>query len=380
MFNTSLNYIKFLFLFVCGRREGAEGKKTCPYGQACPAASAKVSCGLLKAPRGGRGEHARSAPERTQGEPVRTGEASEASRAEREGRSRRPRRGREAALFLLDISHRIPSVWTMNSIVRTATQALYNQRIKSYPNGKGGFRVAEVITFPDPTFNPGGWELATAPLRLSAKPSDVEGEDDGEANKCSLKALNRAKRRAFDLMACNPDCDLFVTLTLDSERISRTEWGEIVRKLNVWLDNAVRRRGLKYILVPEYHADGEAIHFHGLMNSAALKLVDSGKRHKGKAIYNIANWKYGFTTAKRIGTGDDEHIKCTKYIFKYMTKNARALKQDASADVKPGGRYFLHGGELAEPRLEFANVDFQAADGETVTVGDGRQIKIFSTV
>lgn len=269
----------------------------------------------------------------------------------------------------------------MDKLIKSAAEVLFNQRIKSYPDGKGGFRLAEVMTFPDPTFNPSDWELATERRRLAlAHVAEGDEDDKGEANKCSLKALNRAKRRAFDLMACNPDCDLFCTLTLDASRISRTDWGEIVRKLNIWLDNAVRRRGLKYILVPEYHADGEAIHFHGLMNSAGLSLVDSGKRHKGKPIFNIANWKYGFTTAKRIGTGRDEHLKCCKYIFKYMTKNARALAQDAEAKVKAGGRYFLHGGELTEPVFEYRNVDYLAASGEAVIVGDGRQIKIFSAI
>ena len=265
----------------------------------------------------------------------------------------------------------------------SATQVLYNQRIKLYPTADGEYRPAEIMTFSEPIFNPNKAEASR--LEGFGKASrryrpEAEAEAEEQANECSLQALNRAKRRAFDLMACNPDCNMFVTLTLDSARISRSDWGEIVRKLNVWLDNCVRRRGLKYILVPEYHADGENIHFHGLMNESALALSDSGKKHRGKTIYNIENWRYGFTTAKRIGEGAAEHESVCKYVFKYMTKSARALKQDARAKVKVGGRYFLHGGELAEPRYSYCNADFGEACGHEIEITGATRLKIESLI
>lgn len=265
----------------------------------------------------------------------------------------------------------------------TSSQALYNQRTKLYPTADGEYRPVEIMTFSEPIFNPHRVEACRADIGGKASRRsrpEAEGEEGESPNECSVQALNRAKRRAFDLMACNPDCNMFVTLTLDSARISRTDWGEIVRKLNVWLDNCVRRRGLKYILVPEYHADGEAVHFHGLMNESALALSDSGKKHGGKTIYNIENWRYGFTTAKRIGGGADEHDHVCKYIFKYMTKSARALKQDARAKVKAGGRYFLHGGALAEPRFSYCNADYSEASGYELEIEGCAHLKIESLI
>ena len=242
-----------------------------------------------------------------------------------------------------------------NSFHLTSTQVLYNQRTKLYPTADGEYRPVEIMTFSEPIFNPHRVEACRADIGGKASRRsrpEAEGEEGESPNECSAQALNRAKRRAFDLMACNPDCNMFVTLTLDSARISRTDWGEIVRKLNVWLDNCVRRRGLKYILVPEYHADGEAVHFHGLMNESALALSDSGKKHGGKTIYNIENWRYGFTTAK----------------------------QDARAKVKVGGRYFLHGGALAEPRFSYCNADYSKSSGYELEIEGCAHLKIESLI
>ena len=77
---------------------------------------------------------------------------------------------------------------------------------------------------------------------------------------------------------------------------------------------------MKYIVVPEYHLDGSKFHFHALMaNIDGLSMVDSGKRNKGKIIYNVNNYKLGFTTAIRIGK--DESARTANYISKYITKN-----------------------------------------------------------
>lgn len=247
-----------------------------------------------------------------------------------------------------------------NPFFQSREAAFFNQRLKFYPTSDGGYKLAEICTFSDSVFNPDSFERADFwGDERKKQPRDTSEKE----NECSLSALNRAKKAAFDYMACNPECNMFVTLTLDEHKISRTEWGEIVPRLNTWLDNAVRRRGLKYILVPEFHADGKSIHFHGLMNEKALSLVNSGKKHRGKVVYNIQNWKFGFTTAKRIGRGEDEHIKVCKYVFKYMTKAAQELKNGAKKSVKIGGRYYLHGGALASPRFEYRNADYGTEKG-----------------
>jgi hypothetical protein len=219
------------------------------------------------------------------------------------------------------------------------------------------------MTFDFPTFNPNKLERRK---KLGGLPSDALPGDEGRAESV---ARNRARRKVFDYVCGDDSLDLFCTLTLDKEKLARDEWGEIVRKLNVWLDNRVRRNGLKYVLVPEYHKDGHAIHFHGCMNSEALTLAASGHFDRGKEVFNITSWKYGFTTAKKIDSGVGSRVACAKYIAKYMTKGQEKI----------GGRYYLHGGSLAEPFFKYSNTDFDAADGFQMIAGN-RAVKILSNL
>lgn len=61
-------------------------------------------------------------------------------------------------------------------------------------------------------------------------------------------------------LALANDFRWFVTLTLAPDKVDRYDAGEVVRKLSQWCNNQVKRRGLKYVLVPERHKDG-ALHF-----------------------------------------------------------------------------------------------------------------------
>jgi hypothetical protein len=81
-----------------------------------------------------------------------------------------------------------------------------------------------------------------------------------------------------------------------------------------------------------------------ICNGRGLDLVPSGHRSKNGDIWNVRAWSWGFSTAVPIGGGDSDRDKVAKYIFKYMGKN---LGQ------KIGGRYYLHGGDLALPVYEY---------------------------
>lgn len=197
------------------------------------------------------------------------------------------------------------------------------------------------------------------------------GREYGKANEQSRR---RAYKKVFDYAACNEDVfDLFVTLTLDKQMVDRYDIEKIYPKLKVFLDNRVQRKGLAYILVPELHKDG-AIHFHGLINSSAVRLKDSGKRYwkrntpsYGQHIYNVTDWKLGFTTAVKL-SGDYEDI--CKYITKYV------LKQSDGGMI--GGRYYYHGGELKEPRYEYINFIGQP-DGKSYELKEAGLTVIYVT-
>lgn len=189
-----------------------------------------------------------------------------------------------------------------------------------------------------PVFRDPGWE--------DEKPSSRRKGNN--SNTCSniSRSMRRAKAAIREISLCNR-FSYFVTLTLNKEMVDRYDMSAITRKLNSWLDNCVRRKGLAYVLVPERHKDG-AIHFHGFFNDA-LPVVDSGHEDRqGHKIFNLPAWTLGFTTA--IELYDDYH-KAVGYVCKYIGKQGE----------KPGGRWYYSGGALARPEVLRCSLDEQAA-------------------
>jgi hypothetical protein len=274
-----------------------------------------------------------------------------------------------------------------SGILQTAEQAKYNCRSKFYPQPDGSLKLVEEMACNRFIFNPDGVELrhnerrelaeeyheAMLELMHSTKPR-VKPESTPEEN--ILRSKRRAKNKLFDIICCN-QFDWFVTLTLDRRKIDRKDYSAIIKKLNSYLDNRVRRAGLYYIGVPELHKDG-SFHFHFLMNDV-LKLDHSGtyvrptggkpvradtvkrsgfKLSDCKDVYNISDWKLGFTTA--IHTyGDIEAV--ANYVGKYITKG----------DKKVGGRWYYSGGKLQKPFFTYSRVNFGEFVGDYGFTCDG---------
>lgn len=251
-----------------------------------------------------------------------------------------------------------------------AIELFTNARIKYLPDDDGNYIAKSITVFDRPTFkSEDGWELSDK-WDSDPKPKKGEGADPEENRR---KAYARAKNNLFDLLLCTPSLNCFVTLTFDGNKVKRDDYGEIVKRLSVWLDNRVRRSKppLKYVLVPEYHKDGENIHFHGLMNFEALKVVRAvnqkkGSKYygqplfddKGREIYNIADFTLGLTTVIPID-GINGREACAKYCYKYIIK---------SQGQKVGGRYYLSGGDLGRPRYDFVNMDFDSIDEKSLSI------------
>lgn len=183
----------------------------------------------------------------------------------------------------------------------TETQALYNTRVQYF-----GDEFTKVSCFSKPIFNPHGYE--------PHKPKGRTSYSQDTKNESRKDSVKRAKDKVFQIAFAN-DFKYFVTLTLDENKISRNDVDRIKSALGQWLKNLVSRYGVFYVLVPEYHADGRSIHFHGLFGGN-LKVVDSGtvlapgverpmKLEKAvrrgltnlRTVYNLPQWSYGFSTA-----------------------------------------------------------------------------------
>lgn len=221
-----------------------------------------------------------------------------------------------------------------------------------------GYRLARIQKFSTPTFVPSGYELRNDGRSPKELPFEEEHETDPEEN--AKRSLRRAKSTAFDLILSNYDLDAFCTLTYSPEAVAdKFSYEDCYDKLKNWLSNSVQRRDLKYVLVPERHKSG-AIHFHALCNSAAIDLerahsANTGRplSHNNRPIFNITNWKHGFSTAELVGEKSVDREAVSKYIFKYMGKQS---------GEKIGGRFFLHGGNLQKPVCLYGDSEAEFQD------------------
>lgn len=128
----------------------------------------------------------------------------------------------------------------------------------------------------------------------------------------------------------------FVTLTFSKAKVDRYSFSDCMKKANNWYANQRKRyaKDLQYIFVPEEHKDG-AWHIHGLIAQCdGMKFTDSGlKTVEGQIIYNLDGWKNGWSTAVQIGTTQEDIMKVSTYITKYITK-------DLCAKTKGQRRYY----------------------------------------
>lgn len=132
------------------------------------------------------------------------------------------------------------------------------------------------------------------------------------------RSMRRTKGKVYDYSRANV-WEYFVTLTFNPSLVDRYDFSDCVSKMTCWLNNIRKRKSpdLKYIGVPEKHKDG-AFHFHFLFsNLGKLQLIDSGKKDKGRVIFNLGDYKYGWSTATVVS----DTSKVSNYITKYITKD-----------------------------------------------------------
>lgn len=180
-------------------------------------------------------------------------------------------------------------------------------------------------------------------------------------------SVKRAKDSIFDYVL-NNEWQYFFTCTFDPDQVDSFSPIDVLKKTQNWLKNQVKRKGLKYIMVSEYHESGR-IHFHGLLYCENdLGIVYSGtQKYKGfkrpvsdekafklqltdgKPVYNISSWKFGWTTAIKC-YGDP--LAYTFYITKYITKDSKKIF----------GRFFWHSKNISKPMITYDDIDFDTFD------------------
>ena len=220
----------------------------------------------------------------------------------------------------------------------------HNAKIKTYPD----YYIISICNT-DCYVEP-GFEARASSVKFASNRSQPSARSHNES-------MRRARAKIKDIALCTPFTH-FITLTLDKEKIDRYNYSDIMKKMRVFLSNAVERKGFTYVIVPEFHKDG-AVHFHGLYASTSpMGEVDSGLRTKsGQTIYNLSSWKFGFSTSIPL-VGDYE--KVVSYILKYIGKDSK----------KVGGRWYLSGGNIVRPAEELADISFDEVEGDIYEVPD----------
>lgn len=202
---------------------------------------------------------------------------------------------------------------------RLDIEIYHNTKEKFYP----GF--SKVVFCSRAIFREKGFEPVEDRVKVfKSKPKNIDNDvrDD---------SIRRAKEKVFDIALMN-NFEYFVTWTLDQRKIDRYNPQVVSKKLKQFLNNMQKRYNMKYLIIPELHRDG-AIHMHGLV-SGNIRLIDSGKKTgSGHKIYNMPQWKLGFSTA--IPTYGD-NFAIAKYITKYITKDF----------CKIFGNFYYAGGDI----------------------------------
>lgn len=218
---------------------------------------------------------------------------------------------------------------------KTISEITHNGRCKIYPDGSRQYTVASAAVFREP-----GYEARKNAVHFSEPDA---ADDTSSAAAYAARSQRRAKAKLRDYALANTDLCYFVTLTIAPGIMDRYDIDTIMHDVNRWLDNRVRRKGLKYILVPEHHKDG-AIHFHGLFNDA-LPLVHSGLIYTVRPVHNLPAWSFGFSTVIKLY---GERQKAVSYVCKYIGKQPEKI----------GGRWYYSGGQLKKPEVVYFDADF----------------------
>lgn len=213
-------------------------------------------------------------------------------------------------------------------------------------------------------------------------------------NRSIANSLNRSKKMIYDYGRSNI-WEWFLTFTFEPcENFDRMSYDQCRKKMSEWFHNVRKRMcpNIKYLVVPEMH-ESHAWHFHALVSDVdscdidgkhydGLKFVEAVNnqeylkdkrtgelmyysngmprlnRHykkplkdkNGNQIYNIANFKSGFTTATKI----IDTKKAVSYIVKYMTKDM--------TDILLGKHRYMPSQNLDKPYVESAYIDRSSFD------------------
>lgn len=228
------------------------------------------------------------------------------------------------------------------------TSDIWNMRVKTYPNGD-----LQYFFFANGVFG----KRPKKEAKYAHLDEKTDLEKQLEAQRISL---SRTIQKVYDYAKSNK-WDYFTTFTFNPDKVNSFDYDECVDALYEFTHRMSNYSRNRWIIVPELHKSG-AYHFHGLVRGE-LKLTRATNAHtgqplrdnKGRAIYNIGNYRWGYTTATKVGDND----RVANYLVKYFTKQQRLDRgQDQETRrvdliIPEGRKRYWASRNLETPREDF---------------------------
>lgn len=186
-----------------------------------------------------------------------------------------------------------------------------------------------------------------------------EPDEESRAHQ-KYKNLLRAKSSIIDLIYHNgliKPWQYFVTLTFDPKEVDSFDYETVSKALSKWINNMKHQNpDMAYVMTPELHKSGR-IHFHGVFRDVPnWKLVQATNSNSqritkdGLPIYNLTNYKFGFTTVSEIQNQEAVSVYVSKYVTKDLIDKEFKKKYWCSRNLeRPKLQYAV----LTENELEF---------------------------
>ena len=146
---------------------------------------------------------------------------------------------------------------------------IYNTRIKTYSKG-------QQVTIYSKTFEQD--EKTEKMNKNFTKSYQNENRSKQQEEDCKRISIKQTKNRVYDIARAN-QWEWFITLTFDRKKKDSSDYDTIVKSLTQFLNDLRKRKcpDLKYLIVPELHANGKHYHFHGVLaNCDGLQFSYSG--------------------------------------------------------------------------------------------------------
>lgn len=195
---------------------------------------------------------------------------------------------------------------------------------------------------------------------------NTEKHKDSTEDEKRRIALLRARHKIFDIALLN-DWEYFCTFTFNDQIVNARDYQNSIEKVKRWTQNNVKRKGLKYLLVPELHPTSGRVHLHGLLAYEFSPALQATGYHDkaSRPIYNLPSWSYGFSTIIRIDGNSQDRI--AKYITKYITKDLDKIT----------GNYYYAGGKDLKRECEkyYINLNYDEFEGYETIINDKMKVK-----